>query len=191
MLEVARLEELGIREKPALVIYTVLPSHVDRAAGYAHWDKDGPLYELSSAGLAYRGSFQTQRRGFLRVISRSTIYQAIRARFLESYYRRLALEMLKRSRQLISSRYGVDMLVVIWDASLSQPSGLEQARVAWLADELSKSGVASFSVSHTAPAPRGPDYYIPSDAHPNSRAYAAVAKAIAANCSRSGCHKHD
>ena len=61
MLEVDRPEKLGVADKPALVVYTLLADHVDRAAGRASWDREGPLYELSPAGLVYRGSFRSHR----------------------------------------------------------------------------------------------------------------------------------
>jgi hypothetical protein len=183
MLELKRLEELGIKQAPRLVVYTILPTHVERAAKASSWDKDGPLYELSPSGLVYRGSFQTQWRPF--VLHRSTIYQAIRDRVTEAGSRQRVLEILKRSRQLISERYGADMLVVIWD--VGPPA--QPARTAWLAENLSKAGIANLPVSSIAPLLEGADYYIPGDGHPLPKTHAAVANAIAARCGEAACSK--
>jgi hypothetical protein len=187
MLEVDRPEKLGVTDKPALVIYTLLADHVDRAAGRASWDREGPLYELSPAGLVYRGSFRSHRPIAERVLDRSYVYRLIGPMLSETRDRRRVLAIIERANQLVKERYGTDLLVVVWDAGMTPRSQIEKARMAWLADGLSKAGIAHFSVSEIAPPLQGPPYYIAGDGHPNRTAYAAVAKAIVAHCSKIGC----
>ncbi|MFP5470849.1 MAG: hypothetical protein ACLGGV_04575 [Bacteroidia bacterium] len=44
-------------EDSSVAIYLLLPSHLDRAAGYVDWDKFGPKYEVENNSLIYKGAF--------------------------------------------------------------------------------------------------------------------------------------
>jgi hypothetical protein len=43
------------------VIYSFIPSHFERAAGYADWDKYGPYYKIENNQLVYKGNFDDKR----------------------------------------------------------------------------------------------------------------------------------
>ena len=110
------------------------------------------------------------------MLDRSYVYRLIGPMLSETRDRRRVVAILERANRLVKDRYGMDLLVVVWDAGMTPRSQIEKARMAWLADGLSKAGIAHFSVSEIAPPLQGPPYYIPGDGHPNRTAYAAVAK---------------
>jgi len=188
MLEISRVEELGIRKEHPLVVFTLLPTHVDRGAG-SFWDPGGPLYEISSTGINFRGSFLSHRGITDRILNKSYIYKRILPILLETKNRSRLLAMVERANEIVKHRYGTDMLVVVWDTGLYEPTKYDVARATWIRDSLAKSGIASISVSQIVPKLQGADYYIAGDGHPNPVAYAAVAEAIFRFCNDTNCLK--
>lgn len=183
MLEVAKPEQLGIREEGAFVVFSLLPTHVDRAAGRAMWDPDGPYYGLSSAGVEFSGPF---KRGIAeRIGNKSYIYKLIHPLLAETQNRMRVLAILEQARKIIKARYGTRMLVVIWDNRAHERH--ELARAAWMRTALTEASIANLSVSQMTPPLRDPTYYIPGDGHPNAAAYAALAKAILDRCNEIKC----
>jgi hypothetical protein len=188
MLEVARAEQMGVRREHALVVFTLLPTHIDRAAGRALWDPDGPLYQISSAGLEFRGPFQ--RSVSERILKKSYIYRLLIDPMLsETRDRQRLLAILEMASKIVERRYGTDMLVVVWDMGLQAPRSTEIARAEWLRENLTKSGIPNISVSQIKPQIQGADY-IPGDGHPGPAAYLAVAEAILNYCNSVDCLKH-
>ena len=188
ILETQRLETLGIRDRPELVVYTFIPHQIDRAAGHAPWDSNGPLYQFSSVGLVYRGSFKDNESLLQWIMNKSFTYQMLRSKYASSNEEEMdrlrTLAILQRSGKLVKDRYGVEMLVILWDVFGGSLSGKDADRVAWLADNLSKSGIQNLRLSRLESVPQGRPYYLPRDGHPNGAAYALVAKAIAEYCSK-------
>jgi hypothetical protein len=190
MLEIARPEQIGIRKEHALVVFALLPTHVDQAAGRASWDADGPLYQISSTGLNLRGSFRSQRSITERILSRSYIYKLIQSSLSETIDRQRVLAILEMANKIVRHRYGTDMLVVVWDIELREPPKYAAARAAWIKDGLAKSGIANISVSQVMPPLQAGGYYIAGDAHPDPAAYVALAKAIFKYCNDVDCLKY-
>jgi hypothetical protein len=177
MLETARAEQMGVRKEHALVVFTLLPTHIDRAAGRAIWDSDGPRYDISSSGLEFRGPFQ--RSVTERILKKSYIYRLLVEPMLsETRDRRRLLAIIETASRIVERQYGTKMLVIVWDMGLNAPNSNEIARTAWIRDNLMKSGIPNIPVSQIKPQLQGADYYIPGDGHPNPAAYAAVAEAI-------------
>src|SRR5882724_11543360 len=99
MLEIARPEQIGIRKEHAFVVFSLLTTHVDRAAGRAMWDADGPFYQLSSTGLELSGSF---RLGVIeRICNKSYIYKLIQPMFSEEKDRRRVLSILEKANRIV------------------------------------------------------------------------------------------
>lgn len=58
-----KIIEIGLSKnnfKNNTAIYLLLPSHIDRAAGFVEWDKHGPRYEVQNKKLILKGPFNTK-----------------------------------------------------------------------------------------------------------------------------------
>lgn len=188
MLEIARPEQLGIRKEHPLVIFTLLLTHVDRAAGRAPWDPDGPLYEQTPNGLVFRGSFQ--RNILDRIVNKSYIYKVVEQILSEGKNRERLLAILEAANKIVSDRYGTNMLVIVWDGGPGEIPQYDADRVAWIKDRLAKDGIQTLFVSQMKPPLNGVEYYIAGDGHPNGTAYAALAQNIFDYCHKVDCLRH-
>lgn len=187
MLEIGKPEQLGIREENVFVVFSLLLTHVDRAAGRAMWDPDGPHYKLSPAGLEFSGPF---KRGVIeRIENKSYIYKLIQPLLMETHDSKRVLAILEQASKIVKARYGTTMLVVIWDSIERHRHDADRA--AWLRSALTNSGIAILSVSQMVPPLRGPKYFIARDGHPNGAAYAALAKAILDRCKEIKCFENN
>jgi hypothetical protein len=181
-LEVSRPERMGIRKEHALVVFSLLNTHVDRAAGRAPWDTDGPLYENLPGGLTLSGSFRSLHGMPGRILNKSNIYKQIRTMFSEAGDRQRLLAIIEAANKLVKQRYGTDMIVIFWDSFPRTPPQHETVRAAWLRENLTKSGIANLPVSEMVPPLQGSEYYIAGDGHPNATAYLAAAAALFKYC---------
>jgi hypothetical protein len=179
MLEVGRAEQIGIQKDRAVVIFTLLPSHVERVAGRSTWDQDGPLYQITSAGLSFRGSFHSQSSIANRILEKSYVYKLIESMFSETGDRQRLLAILEKANEIVKHRYGSDMLVITWDEGSLRGSQTNADRAAWIRDNLAKSGIANLTVSQITPQLGEAGYYLAGDGHPSPAAYAALAEALA------------
>lgn len=183
MLEIERPKRLGVREENAFVVFSLLLTHVDRAAGRAIWDPDGPHYELSPSGPEYSGPF---KRGIIeRIANKSYIYKLVHPLLVETHDRMRVSAILEKASKIVKARYGTRMLVVIWDSGDRERQ--ELARAEWMRSALTRAGIASISTSQMTPPLRDPLYYIAGDGHPSLSAYAVVAKAILDRCNEIKC----
>jgi len=188
-LEVSRPEHMGIRNDHALIVFSLLNTHVDRAAGRAPWDTDGPLYEISPGGVTLSGSFRSVHGLTERILNKSYIYKLIRPMFSEARDRQRLLAIIEAANKLVRERYGTDMIVIFWDSFPSTPPQHELVRAAWLRENLTKSGIVNLPVSKMGPPLQGSEYYIASDGHPNAAAYLAAAAALFGYCNDTACLK--
>ncbi len=190
-LESDRPAAAGVTEMSAIV-YTLLPDHVDRAAGRSPWDLYGPKYDVVNGQARHVGAFAS--RGLVSkakeaLARKSAIYGLLSARYSggadrEGQDRERVVAILKRANELVRGQYKSRLLIVLWDvvepAAAQWEVARSGARSAWLANAVKDAGLDAIAVSGLAEPPRGERYYIPDDGHPTPDAFAAVAKGIVA-----------
>ena len=173
---------------PIWSVYTLLPDHVDRAAGRSPWETNGPSYLVGQDGMAhFNGQFPspdaptTLASRLMHLLPSSSLYRAIENRFApfrasEGADRERVVAILKTAHRRLAGR----LLVVLWDAlPKSSQTSAERERAAWLGDALQKSGIPLLAVSQTHPAMETLHFYIEEDRHPLPIAYFHVAKGLA------------
>jgi hypothetical protein len=175
-LETDRPKLLGIPELPSLVVYVALITHLNRAAGRAEWDPFGPQYEVQNGKVEHVGQFSDERVNHLvRVLTRSRII----SRLVSPSRHRVDLDrfsaIIHKSRDLVTAKYAAPFLVLLWEVG-NKPQEREDAD--WLVQRLAQGGINVIRLSKVVPGLQAPDYYIPSDGHPNGEAYKKVAKVI-------------
>src|SRR5262249_26458004 len=79
-----------------------------------------------------------------------------------------------RSKKIIAQKYGVKLIVVLWDGL----SGEDAFESDWIAKHLSEKGIPLLRVSIELPQLKESKYYIPKDGHPNADGYGLVAEAL-------------
>src|SRR5262249_36780171 len=134
-------------ERPAAVVYIALADHIRRAAGLTTWDRHGPLYNVIDGDLKLIGPFEPVSSFFenqlliwsrtYREVSRSIVRVHSNAPTTEGDRERF-LAIVERSRKIIAQKYGVNFLVVLWDA-LSVGSNAFDAD--WIATHLGEKGI--------------------------------------------------
>jgi hypothetical protein len=187
MLRMLELDLPGVAAAPPpqVVVYSALPDHIDRAAGRATWDQDGPLYQVRDGHAVFAGSFQ--ENGICNsfppwepLLKDSRIYRAI---YPPAFFpaprqpdalagdRARYLAIVNATRALVEQRYHARMVVILWE----DPSRGET--LAWIASRLSESGFAVMRpVSHLG-APDADQWYL-RDGHPTARLQRAVARQL-------------
>jgi hypothetical protein len=173
-------------DAPIWSVYTLLPDHIDRAAGRSPWETNGPSYLVGQDGMAhFNGQFPsrdaptTLATRLMHLLPPSLLYRAIESRFApfrasEGADRERVVAILKTAHRRLAGR----LLVVLWDALPAQTPA-ERERAAWLGDALQKSGIPFLAVSQTHPAMETLHFYIEEDRHPLPIAYFHVAKGLA------------
>src|SRR5262249_39269886 len=82
------------------------------------------------------------------------------------------LAIVERSKKIIAQKYGVKLVVVLWD---EEATDFESD---WIAKHLSEKGIPLFRVSTELPQLKESKYHIPNDGHPNADGYGLVAEAL-------------
>jgi hypothetical protein len=182
MLEIRRPEEIAPGIKPLLVVYTLIPHHVERAAGRSPWDTTGPLYNVVNGKLEHCGPFNACKSDS--DTPAGNIGSRIRKLIpsfgsTEEVDRIRVLEIIKKVREISQAAYGAPLLIVLWDR-MPGLTRVDIGRADWLRKQLQELGIPTIVVSQLSPAPTGDSFfYPPDDNHPKARAYEVVGKAIA------------
>jgi len=82
--------------------------------------------------------------------------------------------IIQRSRDIVREKYDAPFLVLLWELGLKADS----QDTDWLIQSLNSAHVNVIRLSKVIPGLQRPEYYIPSDGHPNGKAYNEVAKLI-------------
>jgi hypothetical protein len=182
MLELDRVKSItGIN--PTLIVYITLPQHIWRAAGWARWDKFGPRYEVVHGQAKYFGSWNGRGHGILeRILLKSWIYGSLRNYGNYDTENEIArqryISIIERSAEISSERYNAPFVVVLWDTHLGNDT--RRANANWIAQQLAEKHIPLIRLSLAIPALEDDQYYLGAeDRHPNGKAYAAVAEALA------------
>jgi len=167
---------------PERVIYTLLPLHIDRAAGSSSAGLDGPRYVLEGNVLGYAGPFRGTVASYADRLARaSAAYREIvRPLFHQSRAESLALtiEILVRADQVLRQRHRVPLEVLLWDAYPRQTM-TERADIDALEQGLVDRGIDVRRVSRVLPSAGLDRYFLPRDQHPTGVANAVVADWLA------------
>src|SRR5262249_39513194 len=111
-------------QRPAAVVYTALPDHIRRAAGLTTYLRHGPLYNVIDGDLKLMGPFEPVPSFFenqLLIWSRTyrEVYRSIRRARAQAPTtegdRERFLAIVERSKKIIAQKYGVKLVVVLWD----------------------------------------------------------------------------
>ena len=97
-----------------IAIYSFASFHIERTAGRATWDQDGPRYEIINDSLMKVGNF-TDWPKKLGIISKSHIFKRLYFERKSSHYDLArTVEIIKRSNELLLSQ-NVILYVFFWD----------------------------------------------------------------------------
>ena len=184
MLELDLPAQLGM-PAPADVVYVAITAHIDRAAGRAYWDVNGPFYEVVGGTAQYLGPSGSVRPSSVwmqYLFGRSEIWSRIVRPQLELYGRDHDRErfvaIVATAARHAKQRWGASFRAVIWDVGpWIRPRDIRDAD--WIERELAQRGVTVIRVSRDDPKLDDDRYYIPIDGHPNGAGFARLAALLA------------
>ena len=168
------LVDRAIECEPEHAVYLALPAHVQRSAGKASWDRDGPRYLLTPDGVLYAGAFRDSAqvrmaRSLLDKFNKSYAYRNFFAnRFRQSDKdTELYAAIVAQARDNLATKYpGIAFHILWWDGERN--AAAEQT--AALLESIRPTGF--YRVSQLLPnfAADPERYRIPADGHPNALA---------------------
>jgi hypothetical protein len=172
--------------KGSIVIYSLIPDHIRRCAGYNSWDKYGPRYEVESGILIRKGNFNpkdktiaencllvklwhssyTYKVNFSPEAKKATHYDVIRALAVISEANKIVVES------------GLSFKLIVWNYR-SKVERIDDDELDFFYRELKKAPFQVFFVNDTI----SPVQYqkevdslsIKNDGHPTSKFYQTVA----------------
>src|SRR5262249_62165743 len=112
---------------------------------------------LENQLLIWSRTYREVYRSIRRARSNAPSTEADRERFLA---------IVERSKKIIAQKYGVKLIVVLWDGL----SGEDAFESDWIAKHLSEKGIPLLRLSIELPQLKESKYYIPKDGHPNADA---------------------
>ena len=168
--------DLSTNQSKKIAIYSFLPTHISRAAGYSPWDQSGPKYDWVNGNIQQVGMFNDFVSGRLtNKFLLSHIYKRWMMSRKSSHQEVLqTIGIIKKSAALLKNN-GVDFYLFFWDNDL-RILGDEQQ---FFIDELKKSKIELFFLHDAIP-----DYnqqlslytLSPDDGHPNAVANEKIAQ---------------
>lgn len=176
LLEMGRLG--GARPPVKHVIYQAIPQHVDRAAGRAMWDLDGPSYKISGDSVRFVGPFH----GSAGIWAVHTLRKSDIGRLLDERYRDrppsdadldLYVRIVEKAAALTKKKLGAQFSILFWDDDGNRTTKR-------IFDRLVSTGLpvirtTSFMTRHELDSLR-----YPHDNHPMPEAYRRLAAGLAA-----------
>jgi hypothetical protein len=198
--QMLRLLELDIPkivepQFPRLMVYTALAEHIQRAAGHADWDQDGPLYEVENDRARYVGSFSEhniacdpmaiKRTVIERLLEASSIWQAYAGSDYCSashdmdtlkHDRTRFLAIVKDASAIAQQKYQSNLVVILWDSTRADDS--TEQDVKWIEAKLLDNNIPTLTLSKTVKERHFDSWIIERDGHPDPRAYREVAKTL-------------
>lgn len=174
-----RTLELGLPDVQVVgevvaVVYVLIPSHPERAAGEARWDPQGPAYTLAPDGSAqHQGPFSNPERVLAQSLRRSRLWERLRGLWALPDDEKIALTLalLGSLREIAHERYSAPFFVVYWD----EPGERSQRLLGALDD----ADLTVLRASKAIPADAIADSRIPGDGHPTALANQYVGSALA------------
>jgi len=169
-----------------VAIYSFIPDHIRRCAGYSKWDKNGPRYEIVNGKLIREGTFAslqdpgTKSNLLVSAWKSSNTYLANFA--LESKKAsqddvRRTIEIIRKTRAILQN-HGIPFRVVAWNQR-KDPGRIEQKDLDYFYTILKQSGIPVLFVTDTVSRERFEKerdlYSIRNEVHPTPYFYKTVA----------------
>ena len=151
------------------VIYSFIPSHFERAAGYRIWDPNGPMYEVENNQLVFKGSFNDNKAIEENYVTKrlKTIWEncyLFKNIFMPTVKTKDVIrvtEIVKRINTILKNK-NIRFIIVLGRTHLD--SDFEQQ----FYKELANNNIEHYFVSSAIPNLNDTDYTILGDGHPNS-----------------------
>ena len=164
-----------------IAIYSFIPFHIGRAAGFSTWDQHGPRYEIIEGRLRKVGSFTNLPRRITGRLSRSYIYRRLFFERKPRHYDVMrTIEIIKKSNVLLLKQH-VILYVFVWD----NPRAIENAfqnqnDYYFFLDKMKKNNIKTFFLHDLITNYNEKDntYSLPHDGHPNALANKKIANYI-------------
>jgi hypothetical protein len=153
-----------------IAIYSFIPFHVARAAGYSGWDQDGPMYEIVNGSLEKVIPFKNRIPHVLNEkIRLSHIYKKFFTNKLPSKHDLIrTIEIIKKSKEILAKK-NIKMYVFIWNDDKSWL--YSYFSLDYFTNEMLKSDIKTFLLTNSvADYSKNKKNYILSDddKHPNA-----------------------
>ena len=181
---------------PYLMVYTAIEEHINRAAGRAEWDDNGPLYEVRNGRAHYVGPFNEHNMGCnpnaikRSVMERLLLYSHIwRAYIGRNLYcpapndpntanrdRTRFLEIVKSVNLIAHQNYHSGLLVILWDIGPKRDAARQN--INWIEAKLLENNIPTLKLSNEIKDDDFNKFIIGRDSHPNPKAYRAVAQMV-------------
>lgn len=168
--------------KEKIAIYSFIPHHIHRAAGYSIWDYDGPKYEIIEDRLIKVGTFRYLPFEIGKRLIRSYIYKRLFFNKKASRYDFMrTIEIIKKANELLL-RQNVVFYVFLWD----NPSAIEDIFqnlniYYYFLDEMKKNNIKTFYLHNAISdyTEKKNNYILHHhEQHPNALANAKIANYI-------------
>lgn len=165
-------------DKKKIAIYSFLPAHIARAAGYSQWDQKGPRYEIIDGSLRKVGTFTKLPGIIVNQLSYSYIYRRLFCEREPSHYDCMrTIEIIKKSNDILR-KDSVIFCVFVWD-NLKSLKEYFQNDYCYFLDEMKRNNIKTFFL-HDAIGDYNEkmiNYSLhKDDAHPNELANEKIAK---------------
>ena len=169
----------GFKRK-GIAIYSFIPEHIWRDAGYAIWDQYGPRYEIIGDSLKRVGIFTSLPRWIERPLAQSYIYKRLVFERKPTHHDLIrSIEIIKKSNELLQKK-GICLYVFVWDRHDWIKDYFQSENDYYLfMSELKKNNIKTFFLSKTIPdfKEKINDYVLSElDGHPNALANEEIAK---------------
>jgi len=165
-----------------IAIYSFIPDHVARAAGYRELYRrgaKGPRYAIINGKLKKVGDFSESWGMTEKILSQSYTYRRLFAKKLKpSHYDFIrVVEIIKKSKELLFQD-GVILYVFIWDYKGYEKAFINTSDYDYFLDEMEKNNIITLFLHDAIPDydEKKQTYIIPNDGHPNCLANEKIAK---------------
>jgi hypothetical protein len=161
-----------------VAIYSFIPEHIQRAAGLAIWDRDGPRYEIKDGKLVRDGTFRKFPKRISGRLRSSYIYNKLFFEKRPDRYDILrCVEIIKKAKELLNE-LNIRFYIFIWD----NPSGLKNVfkdleDFDLFVNKLKESKIRLFFLHDVIPDfDENDSYFLPHDGHPSDLANEKIAE---------------
>jgi len=159
------------------VIYSFIPAHFERAAGYKLWDPNGPKYEVENNQLIFKGSFDENN-----FIKENYVTKRLKTIWKNAYiYKSIFAPKLKTEDVIRVSEIVKEMASVLKEKNirfivLLGRSDLNNTKENKFYQELKLNQIEHYFVSNIIPNINDKDYTIYGDGHPNEKYNSVLGK---------------
>lgn len=172
-----------------IVVYSFIPDHIRRCAGYNKWDLHGPRYEISDGKLVKNGNFSKTKKLLLHnefitnIWNESYTYKnnfSIEAQKASHYDVLRTLEIINRTNNILQQQ-GIEFIIIVWDQR-KEVERIDKEELDYFYNTLKHLKITVFFVSNIVNPEKYENemdvYSIKNDGHPTPLFYQTVAKYV-------------